>query len=370
MAVLLLARVLMVIIVFLGGGCHMPTSDSTSYSKSNANSPSIAGENVLPNFDKQWNYSEPAETENKFRQFLELNKAISNSSFHAQLLTQIARAQGLQQKFESAHGTLDEVEVLLADQMIAARVRYFLERGRVFNSAGDKEKAKVMFTQAWELASHAIDDNQTVGGEEEDVHGKAGVVKSKTLWAGPSMSFLAVDAAHMLGIVESPDIALQWNVKAIALAEIAKDADAPNWLGSLYNNTGWTYHEGGEFGKALVLFKKALEWHKEKVMKEGGVPEESTAVRVARWSVARCYRSLGRFDEALAVQRDLEVLQAKHGGNDGYIYEEIAELLLKKGKDAESTSYFGRAYNILSKDSWQVANEGERLNRLKQLGNE
>jgi len=45
------------------------------------------------NFDSLWDFAQPAETETKFRALLP--EIESNPSEHAQLLTQIARAQGL-----------------------------------------------------------------------------------------------------------------------------------------------------------------------------------------------------------------------------------------------------------------------------------
>ena len=51
-------------------------------------------------------------------------------------------------------------------------------------------------------------------------------------------------------------------------------------------------------------------------------------VRVARWAVARALRSLARFDEALEIQQRL----AEHGPADGYVEEELAELLLATGR--------------------------------------
>src|SRR5688572_21565066 len=85
---------------------------------------------TLPNFDELWDYNDPATTEQKFRALLPRAEASADRFYHAQLLTQLARAQGLQRKFDEAHATLDQVAQV--DQP-PARVRYLLERGRVFN---------------------------------------------------------------------------------------------------------------------------------------------------------------------------------------------------------------------------------------------
>jgi electron transport complex protein RnfB len=50
--------------------------------------------------------------------------------------TQIARALGLQRRFDAAHATLDAVSPGLAAVDPRVRVRYLLERGRAYNSSG------------------------------------------------------------------------------------------------------------------------------------------------------------------------------------------------------------------------------------------
>ncbi len=247
-------------------------------------------------FDDLWDYDDPEATERKFRQLLP--SATTDASYHAQLLTQIARAQGLQRKFDEAHQTLDEVRRLLADDLKQARIRYLLERGRVFNSSKQREQARPFFLEAWELSTSANED------------------------------FYAIDAAHMLGIVEPPEQALEWNLKALALAEQSHDMRAQKWRGSLYNNIGWAYHDSGKYEEALALFEKALRWREA----QGRLPE----IRIAKWCVARALRSLGRLEEALATQ---QVLLAEHkaaGGKDGYVYEELGECLLALDREAEA----------------------------------
>jgi hypothetical protein len=55
----------------------------------------------LPDFDALWNYDRPAESERAFRDLLPL--ATGNPAYEPELLTQIARAQGLQRQFEAGH---------------------------------------------------------------------------------------------------------------------------------------------------------------------------------------------------------------------------------------------------------------------------
>ena len=282
----------------------------------------------IPDFDALWDYSHPDKTEERFRETI-LQIPEDNPAY-LELLTQIARAQGLQRKFEEAHQTLDQVEKQLSDSSSLSKVRYLLERGRVFNSSGKPERARPLFEQALDSAKQIAED------------------------------FYAVDAIHMLAIVSPPDQALIMNLDAIKFAESSQEEEARNWLGSLYNNTGWTYHDMGDYQTALEIFEKAESWRRSK----GQVKE----TRIAAWTVARTLRSLNRVEEALSRQLALKDELDAAGEGDGYVVEEIGECLLTLNRPEEASPYFTRAYDILSKDEWLVEQEPNRLARLKELG--
>ena len=309
-------KIFILITILIIGGCSMKPQKEVK---------------PLPDFDTLWDYNNPEQTEKKFRELLPLAKESGDMSYYTQLLTQIARTEGLQRKFQDAHKTLNTVRLLLTDELIVAKVRYLLERGRVYNSSNHPDKAKPLFLEAWEFASRNNED------------------------------FYAIDAIHMLQIAEPPDKQLEWANKAMELAEKSKDKRAKNWLGSLYNNTGWTYHDLGQYDKALELFEKSLRWREEKNDEKG--------IRIAKWTIARTYRSLRRIDEALEIQRALEKEIIEKGlDTDGYVYEELGECLLLLKKDKEAGKYFKIAYDMLSKDKWLQANQPKRLERLKELG--
>src|SRR5262245_54795184 len=122
-----------------------------------------------PDFDALWDYSHPDRTEEKFRETI--LQIPEDDPAYLELLTQIARAQGLQRKFDKAQRTLDQVEKRLGEYASRAKVRYLLERGRVFNSSGHLEEARPFFEQALHVAKELSED------------------------------FYAVDAIHMLAIV-------------------------------------------------------------------------------------------------------------------------------------------------------------------------
>ncbi|MBL8061807.1 MAG: tetratricopeptide repeat protein [Anaerolineales bacterium] len=282
----------------------------------------------LPDFDSLWDYSNPAQTETRFLEILP--QFPEDDLARLELLTQIARAQGLQREFSDAHLMLDEVEKQLAIHPSRARVRYLLERGRVLNSSGQPEEARPFFEQAMKMAQELNED------------------------------FHAVDALHMLAIVADPASSLDLNLRAIQMAESSGQERARGWLGSLYNNTGWSYHDTGEYESALTIFQKA-----EAYFREVGSEDR---LRIAKWTVARCLRSLHRIEEALSKQLALHAEFEAAGETDGYVFEEIGECLLALKREEEAKPYFAKAYELLSQDEWLMENEPERMKRMKELG--
>jgi len=234
-------------------------------------------------------------------------------------------------KFNEAHKILDKAMKMVKAEHIRPRIRYMLERGRTYNSSKVYDKARELFLGAYQQAVKYNEGNY------------------------------AIDAAHMMGIVEKGDESLRWNETAIKLAEETKDEHARGWLGSLYNNTGWAYFSMKQYNTALKLFEKFVEWEKEKKSKKG--------LGIAKWCVAKTLRLLNRTEKALKQQLELKKWwEGMDLDEDGYIYEEIGECLLLLNKDDESKQYFKKAYEILSKDIWLQSNEKERLERLKNLG--
>jgi tetratricopeptide (TPR) repeat protein len=152
---------------------------------------------------------------------------------------------------------------------------------------------------------------------------------------------------------------MNWSERALALAETSADPEARRWLGSLANNLGWAHHDAGDFVQALDCFQRALDWQR-----TNGHDE---AVRIARWSVARTLRSLGRIEEALAEQGALRAELAEVGGQDGYVDEELGECLLALERPEDARPHSARAYAALSRDPWLREQEPERLRRLAEL---
>jgi tetratricopeptide (TPR) repeat protein len=277
---------------------------------------------TLPDFDKLWDYAHPDETERKFRAILPQAREANDPSYLAQLLTQIARTQGLQQRFYDAHRTLDEVEAMLTDDLKLARVRYWLEQGRVFNSSGDRVRAMARFAQACLLAQNE------------------------------NFSRYAIDAMHMLAIAESdPAKQVELNLHGIAMVE--KDPSQRGWLWSLYNNIAESYATLKDYQSALDYTRKLIEFQKER-----GEPDIYTLKDEARF-----LRHMGHPDQSLAIIEPLVQRQP----DDGWLEEELAESLHALGRHSEAHPHFVKAYELLSKDPWCIKNEQTKLERLKNL---
>lgn len=289
-----------------------------------------------PDFEALWDYGNPAATESRFLEALAQAEATASLDYLAQLETQIARTQGLRADFDTAASWLDRAEARCADaeargeDVRTARVRLLLERGRCLNSSGRPADSVPLFEQALAQAEAAGLEN------------------------------LAVDAAHMLGIAVPGADGLDWNLGAIARAEAATDPQARRWLGSLYNNTGWSLHDLGRFDEALDLFEKSLDF---RLAQAAAKP-----IRIAQWCVARCLRSLGRNDEALARQLALRDDFAATGEDDGFVHEELGELYLLAGRPDEARPEFAAAFRLLGQDPLFARNEAARLERLQALG--
>lgn len=272
-------------------------------------------------FNDQWNYNDPAESEKRFQLVLAESKDTS-PDYLLQLRTQLARALGLQGKFPEAHAVLDAVEKQMAPGSLV-EVRYLLERGRALNSSKQPAAAMPLFLRASALAQALKAD------------------------------FYTVDALHMLGIAAPQKDQLTWNLKAIEVAQ-ESDEKGRGWLASLYNNTGWSLFDEQRYAEALDLLQKAVP-----LREEQGKAKET---RIAKWAVAKVLRVMGRVDEALAMQQTL----AAEEPDEGFINEELGECLLALGKHAEAKPHFAKAYAALALIDW-VAEDKPRIQRLKEL---
>jgi tetratricopeptide (TPR) repeat protein len=281
--------------------------------------------------DKLWDFDAPAASEQRFR--AERDRHAPRTREWLEAATQVARSLGLQRRFAEADAALDAVASDLAQAPARIRVRYLLERGRTRNSSGEPARAVPLFMDALRAS-----DADTLPGAE----------------------FYRIDALHMLGIAAPPAERIDWDRKALAAADAATDERARNWRGSLLNNLGWAEHDRGNYQAALDDWQRAL------ALSEAG--GDRGRIRVARWTVARGLRSLGRLDEAEAMQRALAAETEQAHAPDGYIYEELAEIALARNDAAAAKPFAARAYALLKDDADLAATDKDRLARLARIG--
>jgi len=172
--------------------------------------------------DALWDFSDPIASEAAFR------GAISSSDdpiARAVLGTQLARALGLQTRYDEADRVLERIDAPVP----AIRARVALERGRLRNSGGHPADAVGFFENAATIAEAADEP------------------------------FLLVDALHMLGIAQ-PERGDAHVTAALAVldADPAPDRRTQRWRVSLHNNRGWALFDAGELTAALQEFEQAL----------------------------------------------------------------------------------------------------------------
>lgn len=174
--------------------------------------------------DELWDFDDAAGSEARFAAAAQ--DAGRSPAERLELVTQQARALGVQQRFAEAQALLDGLGQV-ADAAVEARIA--LETGRLRNSAGDPEAATLFFEDAAMIARDA------------------------------GLEFLEVDALHMLATAD-PAHAEEWAERGIARAHTAAQPRTQRWLVSLHNNRGWSAMGAGELDAALAAFQEAASW--------------------------------------------------------------------------------------------------------------
>ncbi|MDQ0892676.1 tetratricopeptide repeat protein [Agromyces ramosus] len=237
--------------------------------------------------DRLWDFSDPAGSEERFREAADDDEHPAH--VRAVMTTQLARALGIQGRADEATAVLDalaaEPPATAAPERDAAeiRARVAIERGRIVASGGRPADAVPELTRG---------------------------VREAALAGSP---FLVLDALHMLALHDAGHEE-EWAAEGFDVLAGVRDPRVLRWGVALHNNLGWTMHDSGRAAAALTHFEQAVE-----VADAYGTAEQR---HVARWSVARCLRSLGRTDEALEVQRALAAARP----DDPYVQAELAAL--------------------------------------------
>ena len=197
-----------------------------------------------------WDFDDLDGTEVRLREQLKREPSVDG---RAEVLTQLARVEGLRGDFNACEQLLRDAESLAGDSEIA-RVRIDLERGRKVRSSGNGEASIPLFESAF---AHALENE---------------------------LYYLAGDAAHMVAIAV-PEKMLEWTERGLALADT--QPDAAYWAGPLLNNLGWHHHEAGDYESALAAFEQALEVRERDPANVEAIGFAREAVEAARLALSR-----------------------------------------------------------------------------------
>jgi tetratricopeptide (TPR) repeat protein len=271
-----------------------------------------------------WDFDDLEASEERFRAQL---AAEETDAGRAEVLTQLARVEGLRGEFDAGERLVREAESLAGESPVAA-VRIDLERGRLLRSGGDPAAALPLFASAY---TRALAANE---------------------------AYLAGDAAHMAALA-APDrkTYVAWTSRGIELAE--SNDGARYWLGPLLNNLGWEHVEAGEHEEALDAFRRALAAREE-------APENPSAIALARYAVGKALRALGRNGEAIPLLEQAVAWADGEGKPDGWFHAELAEGYADAGRPSEAREQAQLAWPLLREADSEFGGS-EREVRLRSL---
>ena len=188
-------------------------------------------------------------------------------------LSQVARCLSIQKKLDEAERVLGGVGASPKEKQGWSRflgVRGILERER-----GETAKARETFGEMYEYCM------------------------------AHDLPLRAIDAAHHVAIVGTPEEQVDWGRKGIAAAEAAND---DGWLAVLWNNLGTTYGDLKRYIESLNCYRKAREFHH-----RTGTEHQKM---VADWAVAHACRLVGQYGEAVGMlERTLARVEERYSKN-------------------------------------------------------
>ena len=275
-----------------------------------------------------WDFGDLDASEGRLRAQLD---AETSDAGRAEVLTQLARVEGLRDRFAEGEELVQQAERLAGDSAVAL-ARIDLERGRLLRSGGNAEAAFPLFESAFETALAA--------GQE----------------------FVAADAAHMAALAAgNRDGFVEWTTRGIELADEREGASY--WLGPLLNNLGWELYEAGEHEPALDAFERALEARER-------APQNAEPIALARYAVGKALRALGRADEAIPLLEQAVGWAAGAGQPDGWFHEELAEEYAAVARVDDARAQARLALPMLEETDPAVADDSARVARLRELAGE
>lgn len=230
-----------------------------------------------------WDYNDVESTRERFLRCSEREDVRADAGFAAEIQTQIARTFSLQGNYAEAHCILDGVEAMPGYHLPAAQVRYLLERGRTYRSAGDAERSLPLFHEA---EKHATNHE---------------------LWR------LAIDAVHMIAIAEQKvEDRIAQNVRGLQL--VREHPEQHGWKNALLNNLGEEYITAQQYADAITTFSALIEYQRE----HNGKADIYTIK-----DLAKAHRLNGNPEISRTSMREVLASLSAQGLDDPWIREEL-----------------------------------------------
>ena len=171
--------------------------------------PDYAGQ--IPAFDYIWqSFEDPADIEAALQSSYSEHHGTLSSSFLAQLLTQIARAQGMQDKLHDAQAALYKAK-WKSDEKVAV-VRLDLETARLRRLQDRTEEAMTLLKKVYETAAEA------------------------------PLDYFKADAAHILYLFEpdgGPEEGKTWSDAVLEIARNSGNIKTRRWAAVVLTDQGW-----------------------------------------------------------------------------------------------------------------------------------
>ena len=272
-----------------------------------------------------WDFDDLDATERRLRAALAEE---ASPEGRAEVLTQLARVDGLRGDIAAGALLLEEAEELAGASTVAA-ARIDLERGRLLRSSGDLEAALPLFECAFAIAIDASE------------------------W------FIAADAAHMAAVAAPGSQGFAaWTRRGLDVAE--EHGEASYWEGPLLNNLGWERYEAGHLDQALGAFEQALRARERD-------PANGQAIAIARFAIGKALRALGRSEEAIPLLEHAVAWATSEGRPDGWFHEELAEEYAAVGRTADAREHARLALPLLEAADQALREDGDRSARLRAL---
>lgn len=94
----------------------------------------------------------PILIEKKLIELLPQAKKLPNTTIYVQILSQIALFQAVQKKFEQAHQTLEQAQLVCKADDFEGQACILLAKGKIFQQVCDIKQAEISFQACYQLA--------------------------------------------------------------------------------------------------------------------------------------------------------------------------------------------------------------------------